>query len=52
MPYKVVNIYPDISDEERKRREKEVAEFVYKVLMKHDERIKKEKELAKKNGAK
>ena len=48
MPYKVVNIYPDISDEERKRREKEVAEFVYKVLMRHDERIKREKELEQK----
>ncbi|MCT4542346.1 MAG: hypothetical protein N4A63_02250 [Vallitalea sp.] len=44
MPYKVVNIYP-ISDEERKRREKEVAEYVYKVLMRHDEIIKREKEL-------
>ncbi|MCT4597816.1 MAG: hypothetical protein N4A50_08090 [Vallitalea sp.] len=48
MPYRVINIYPDITDEERKRREKEVAECVYRVFKRYEERVKKEKELAQK----
>ncbi|GMQ63526.1 hypothetical protein [Vallitalea maricola] len=52
MPYKIINVHPKLTPEEKEKIDRENTIFVCKVFREHDARIKKEKELAKKNGAK
>jgi hypothetical protein len=38
--YKVINIIPDISDEERERRKKEAAIGIRRIIAQHEKRMK------------
>ncbi len=50
MSYKVINVHPDLTPEERERIEREISRSVCRVFQDHDARIKKEAKVVQDDG--